>query len=158
MGRGRAALQGRPARPLFINISNNGIEIVPPPREKAPKKANEVLTDGPAAEPLAAKEKSDWPGASQGAGNRLRQSGARGQMEHGLALAIGSTTRGTVLTRSRRNPQRPIKCGLPFPSSALVVMAADSMLRRANRAQAGSRRLHDQADYRGFGESETFEA
>jgi len=34
------------------------------------------------------------------------------------------------------------------------VMAADSMLRRANRAQAGSLRLHDQADSRGFGESD----
>jgi hypothetical protein len=30
------------------------------------------------------------------------------------------------------------------------------MLRRANRAQAGNRRLHDQADYRGFGESGPF--
>jgi hypothetical protein len=28
---------------------------------------------------------------------------------------------------------------------ALVVMAVDSMLRRANRAQAGIQRLHDQA-------------
>ena len=38
-----------------------------------------------------------------------------------------------------------------------VVRAADSMLRRADRAQAGNRRLHDQADYRGFGESGPFE-
>jgi len=36
----------------------------------------------------------------------------------------------------------------------IVVLAADSMLRRAKRAQAGSRRLHDQADTRGFGESD----
>jgi len=85
LGRGRAALQGRPARPLFINISNSGIEIVPPQRENGPKKPNEVLTLGPAAEPLAAKEKTAWPGASQGAGNRLRQSGARGQKEPGSA-------------------------------------------------------------------------
>jgi hypothetical protein len=53
-----AARQRRPRRPLFINISNNGIEIAPPQRENGPKKANEVLTLGPAAEPLAAKEKS----------------------------------------------------------------------------------------------------
>jgi len=49
------------------------------------------------------------------------------------------------------------KCGLSFPFNAfipLVVMAADSMLRRAEWAQAGSRRLHDQADTRGFGESD----
>ena len=31
------------------------------------------------------------------------------------------------------------------PLAALVVMAVDSMLRRANRAQAGIQRLHDQA-------------
>jgi len=49
---------------------------------------------------------------------------------------------------------------LPFPSNAFnsqVVMAADSMLRRAKWAQAGSRRLHDQADY-GDSASLTFEA
>ena len=40
----------------------------------------------------------------------------------------------------------------------VVVMAADSMLRMANRAQAGSRRLHGQAVSRGFGESVAFEA
>jgi hypothetical protein len=34
-----------------------------------------------------------------------------------------------------------------MPLTLLVVMAADSMLRRAKRAQAGSLRLHDQADY-----------
>jgi len=44
-----AARQRRPRRPLFINISNNGIEIAPPQRENGPKKANEVLTLGPAA-------------------------------------------------------------------------------------------------------------
>ena len=30
------------------------------------------------------------------------------------------------------------------------------MLRRENKAQAGNRRLHDQADYWGFGESGPF--
>jgi len=51
----------------------------------------------------------------------------------------------------------PLKAVVAFPLNAfipLVVMAADSMLRRANGAQAGSRRLHDQADTRGFGESD----
>jgi len=47
---------------------------------------------------------------------------------------------------------------LSMPLTLLVVMAADSMLRRANGAQAGSLRLHDQADTRGFGESVAFEA
>jgi hypothetical protein len=38
-------------------------------------------------------------------------------------------------------PQKP-----PTPDFVpLVVMAVDSMLRRANRAQAGIQRLHDQA-------------
>jgi hypothetical protein len=53
------------------------------------------------------------------------------------------------------------KSGLSSPCNAfnsLVVMAADSMLRRTKRAQAGSLRLHDQADTRGFGESVAFEA
>jgi hypothetical protein len=53
------------------------------------------------------------------------------------------------------------KSGRSFPFNAfipLVVMAADSMLRKANRAQAGSRRLHRQADAMGFGKSLAFEA
>ena len=53
----------------------------------------------------------------------------------------------------------PLKAPFPsMPLTPLVVMAADSMLRKAKRVQAGSRRLHDQADTRGFGESVAFEA
>jgi hypothetical protein len=50
---------------------------------------------------------------------------------------------------------------LPFlamPLTPLVVRAADSMLRRADRAQAGNRRLQDQAVTMGFGESGPFVA
>jgi len=43
-------------------------------------------------------------------------------------------------------------------ANPVVVMAADSMLRMANRAQAGSRRLQGQAVSRRFGESVAFEA
>jgi hypothetical protein len=48
-------------------------------------------------------------------------------------------------------------CLSSMPLTPLVVMAADSMLRRADRAQAGSLRLHDQADY-GASASLAFEA
>jgi len=40
----------------------------------------------------------------------------------------------------------------------LAVMAVDSMLRRANGAQAGSQRLHGQADFGAESESDKFKA
>ena len=97
---GRRGRRSAPPRPLFINISNNGIEIVPPPRENGPKKANEVLTASPAAEPLADKEKSDWPGVSQGADNRLP---ARG----------GNKTQAVEKPRTNQ----PARYPFPFPSA-----------------------------------------
>jgi hypothetical protein len=60
---------------------------------------------------------------------------------------------GIVLTRGSQTG-RVLATG----SNPLVVMAADSRLRRANGAQAGSRRLHGQVFTRGFAESVPFEA
>jgi len=51
------------------------------------------------------------------------------------------------------------KSGLSFP--CLQLPGGDGggfHVAGAGRAQAGSRRLHGQADFGGFGESETFEA
>jgi len=112
-----------------------------------------------AAEPLAAKEKSDWPGASQGraiacASPAREDKRSLAQPWRLAAQAAQPFRRPPAVTRNAR-----LKCGFPFNAcNSLVVMAADSMLRRADRAQAGSRRLHGQADTGGFGESVTLEA
>ena len=104
-------------------------------------------------------ERLGWPPA-QGTGTRSgrckKRSGAADLEIHQGSLNGGAKScRVRWRSLSRGSQSRQV---LATGGNSLAVMAADSMLRRDHKAQAGNQRLHGQADFGAESESVPFEA
>jgi len=104
-------------------------------------------------------ERLGWPpaqGKGPGSGQTKKRSGAADlEIQQGSFTGEAKSCRVWRRSLSRGSQSRQV---LATGGNSLAVMAADSMLRRDHKAQAGNQRLHGQADFGAESESVPFEA